>query len=44
MTMFEMIDVKTAAPGQLRRSAALDRYERRAMTKRRRASAKFWND
>jgi hypothetical protein len=42
MTMFEMIDFKNCDIEQLRRLAALNRYERRAMTKRRRASAKFW--
>lgn len=42
LTMFEVIDFKTATIAQLRRLAALDRYESRAMTKRRRASAKVW--
>jgi len=42
MTLFEMIDFKTAPLKQLRRLAAPDRDECRAMTKRRRASAKFW--
>ena len=42
LTMFEVIDFKTATIAQLRRLAALDRYESGAMTKRRRASAKVW--
>jgi hypothetical protein len=44
MTMLEKIDFETAPSEQLRRLLALDRYERRAMTKRRRASAKLVND
>jgi len=37
------VDPTSADLDQLRRLAALDRYERFAATKRRRATRKFWN-
>lgn len=43
MTILATLDFKTANPEQLRRLSALDRYERRAITKRRRASLKLGN-
>jgi hypothetical protein len=42
--MLATMNLKTATLEQLRRLMALDRYERRAMTRRRRASAKLGND
>ena len=43
MAILATLDFKTANPTQLRRLSALDRYERRAITKRRRASLKLGN-
>jgi hypothetical protein len=42
-TMLATMDLGTTNPEQLQRLIALDRYERRARTKRRRASAKLRN-
>lgn len=42
--MLATTDLKTVNIEQLRRLMALDRYERRAMTRRRRASAKLGSD